>query len=891
MNRSTEGDELLSALVNTTAPSGSADAAALAAQRFITLFRRKLYYLQIFVVLGYGLMAVLCVALACYLRYNRNVALRGDASAARKILLPAFEPLIWILAVFTGTFTLTVSLTLSLGVFSKQVTPLASEAFYCGRMVVLLMVIVYMLQKCVTVPALLRTIGISLVGGTYTMLVELVLAQYSDGSPGYDKLHHIAMVIAKSLLLVFFTYVFISPPGRASKRSLREYIAFIYVYYAGVYAYTFLLNQQYFDAGFIMVYVTTMWAALAPLFIWRVLSADTQHWRGMGQRAVSLQTLFRRKHNLNERVSSQGLHVLIEMHRKLIIDFAILELKHKIGVGSTAIVFHGLLHSKTPVAVKVYTPTECHEETVAAFSQEAALCGALHHPNIVKFYGMCVCPPTICLVSELCQGSLDDVTLATAQSRQHPNRQQALLNMAYMIDAARAVAYIHSFSPAFVHRDIKPSNFLVDAENTVKLTDFGESRSLPKAHMMTPPVGVSTASGSVKRLFSGVSRLQHRNRQSSVTNNDPLQPAPAAQLTVKGTVDYMAPEIIQGRAGVAQYGEAADVYSLAITLWDIWNPGKEKFPTIRNNHLHVFESVVQGKRPALDAAIHPSIRQVIESAWHPDPRLRPSAQTLVAILEAVQEELFAVFAMDLADELEYDPLYNKYGELVAQTFSAKQASDRMEELCFVNTEAEALRLGNALMDAGLLHHAKHERPYELGHGLYFFDDDNINLCRPLLAAGEGQDDDVDADERIDHVVPLPQSSVPVMARLSSKRPKSVTSYRRKATSSAARSATSHTANARSENATTVYDNGICPCRKLGQRVEQPKHSSGGASKRLGFRRRDRHKAASEENILTAKLLGAEQRDAAELSITRSATATSDFDDFDAVSTNFEQHVV
>jgi hypothetical protein len=67
----------------------------------ITLFRRKLYYLQIFVVLGYGLTGVLCVALACYLRYNRNVALRGDTSVARKILLPAFEPLIWILAVFT----------------------------------------------------------------------------------------------------------------------------------------------------------------------------------------------------------------------------------------------------------------------------------------------------------------------------------------------------------------------------------------------------------------------------------------------------------------------------------------------------------------------------------------------------------------------------------------------------------------------------------------------------------------------------------------------------------------------------------------------------------------------------------------------------------------------
>ncbi|KAJ0389356.1 hypothetical protein ATCC90586_010964 [Pythium insidiosum] len=142
------------------------------------------------------------------------------------------------------------------------------------------------------------------------------------------------------------------------------------------------------EVGFVMIYVTSIWAALGPVFIWRVLIADTQHWRGMGQRAVSLQTLFRQKHNLSERVSSQGLHVLIEMHRKFIIDFAYLELRQRIGTGASAVVFHGLLHSKTDVAVKVYTPSEFSEDTVAAFSQEAALCGALHHPNVVKFYGM-----------------------------------------------------------------------------------------------------------------------------------------------------------------------------------------------------------------------------------------------------------------------------------------------------------------------------------------------------------------------------------------------------------------------------------------------------------------------------------------------------------------------
>ncbi|GAB9477960.1 hypothetical protein Gpo141_00015171, partial [Globisporangium polare] len=189
---------------------------------------------------------------------------------------------------------------------------------------------------------------------------------------------------------------------------------------------------------------------------------------------------FKQKNHIHEGISSGGFHVLIEMHRKYIIDFAHLDIRQQIGVGSTSTVFRGTLKSKFRVAVKVYQPTSFTEDVIAGFSHEAALCGLLHHPNVVKFFGMCVSPPTICLVFELCQGSLEDVMRVHSRRQYEPARQQLIINVGYMLDAARAVAYIHSFSPPFIHRDIKPSNFLVDADCNVKLSDFGESRTLTK---------------------------------------------------------------------------------------------------------------------------------------------------------------------------------------------------------------------------------------------------------------------------------------------------------------------------------------------------------------------------------------------------------------------------
>ncbi|EEY63742.1 protein kinase [Phytophthora infestans T30-4] len=885
----------------TVAPTASPEEAA-AKQAMLAYLLSRFHTLQLFLLLGYGIMCLLCIILVIYLRFNRNTALRGDATAARKIILPAYEPLLWVLGCTTGIYTGFFCSALATELYTYEISKLATEVFYSGRQFVFLSVIVFMLQKSVSGPALRRTLIITLVLSTYTIPLVWVFTAYYPAADLYAPL-----TAARALLLLLYSYVLVRPPVRASKRTLREYCVFAYIYYTLLFAYNECFRQSHLESGFYLTYSNLLCGSLCPLVIWRVLRADTEHWRGMGQRAVALQRLFCQTRGMPERVSSKGLHILIEMHRKFIIDFAYLELQQRIGVGASAVVFKGTLRSSIDVAVKVYTPTDFTEDTVAAFSHEAALCGALHHPNIVAFHGMCVCPPTICLVNELCVGSLEDITVAAARRRsrvsEHDhNRQQLLLNVAFMLDAARAVSYLHSFRPPFLHRDIKPTNFLVDANCSVKLTDFGESRSLPRAQvvsngLVSAPVTThrSSLSGYCGEKVSTVAMLASEDSSAKVPTErasieiavvgaanlqqlrgslvDASKPTTkessddnAVRMTVKGTVDYMAPEVINGRAGLAAYGEAADVYSLGITMWDVLNPGQEKFPDAGSNHFRVFDLVLEGQRPELDPRLHPSIRAIIESSWQHDPRLRPSAHSVVSTLESIQEELSAAFALELADELEdamrlAKPIDASSAPLAApQGFSGEEAISHMCELQYVDSISEAVRLGNALMDSGLLHHCKHAHPFEESEQVYFFDDDNINLCQPLVVGAYTQEQAKKLDAESATVISSPSRH--------SRR----TSHRSGSTNPFANSGRVRSDSSQSQSDRTLLENGVCACRKLGQRLKLPKASKS----RHRFRRKGKGKTGMKVSVVAG--------DAAEQLHTRllleSPHDMHDFDGFD-----------
>nr|CAI9858993.1 Phytopthora agathidicda GPCR-TKL 3 [Phytophthora agathidicida] len=830
-------------------------------------FIDKFEIVQILVLVEYLFMFGMCLALVLYLRRNRHIARTGNSSASRKVLLPAFAPLLWLLGCTIGVYSIVMLFFVSFQCFRGKYSDVLLEIFYSMRLFVFGLIIVFLLQKSVSIPALRRSVVITLTMALYTIPVDILLTAYVE--PNSPHLSFAVMSAMRSPVLLFFVYVFVRPPARASKQTMREYCFFVFTYSA-----LFLSSECFFhlgasSVGFILTYATMLWAIMCPAVIWRILKADTEFWRGLGRRAVDLQTLFRQQHSIDDRISSQGLHVLIEMHRKLIIDFTQLKFEKKIGTGSSAVVISGLLDAVTPVAVKVYTPVLFSEETVAEFSQEAALCGALKHPNVVKFYGMCIYPPTICLVSELCQGTLGDVTcaartrFANSALRFH-ERQQMLLNVCYMMDAARAVAYLHSFSPPFLHRDIKPDNFVVDVHGAVKLTDFGESRSLARSHKtefvasLRDDVSPDIFSDYAEFASSPVEATEIQSMMSSFPK--------LSKLTVKGTVDYMAPEIINGKSGFAVYGEAADVYSLAMTMWDILHPGTEKFPDLKNNHLQVFASVVEGKRPELeldasDGQLHSSLRGIIEAAWQPDPESRPSAQAIVHALEGVQEELLAVFATELLPELANDISSSvcKTHQGTADVFSGELIVARLQDMKFVHSPCEAVRLGSAFMDAGLLHHKKHAYGFENTLLKYFFDEANIRLCQPLEKVSLSSvaidvrnknsylDDDL---ERQQERFGLPSSTPPLRQCSGNEFSEDECSVQNNPTGSRPFYA-SEILQGSSANGASVRGGDGCRCRKLGQRLETARSTHG---QRLRWKFKP---AVADENVLTTRLLEAD----------------------------------
>ncbi|GLD92782.1 hypothetical protein PINS_up001361 [Pythium insidiosum] len=864
--------------------------------------KRTKLEIDVIVLSGYATLLLFSVAMLWLLRRHRALALQGDASAARKILLPAFEPLFWVVAAVTSVLLVLFGATIHTTAFTVQSTYVTIEVQYACKNFVVCLVPAFLVEPSLSLPALRRAMLRTLLIAGYT--VPLVWGLQTFGDRDHERWYYWTLQTARALILIPFTLAAFHPPARASPSTIRAYVVFVWV-----------LQLLYFAAGESFHrghpalarrfgWANVLWASLVPVFMWCVLKADTEHWRGVGKRAVELQLRFRRNGTVEERVSARGLHLLIELHRKHIIDFAHLDIHDKIGEGesSSSMVFRGKLNTKnTPVAIKVYTPPTFSDDTVAAFSHEAALCGALRHPNILLFHGMCVCPPTICMVTELCCGSLRDITVAMAHRmravsggivvsssgdcgampQQH---QQFLLNIGYMIDAARAIAYLHSFSPPFVHRDIKPSSFLVDAEGSVKLTDFGASRVIRgRSNLRAQPRGMG-----VEEPDKATKAVKQLTAQMTVLTVDA-----AVDDTVVAPLrdpEYVAPEVIRGNhAGTSHYGEAADVYALAITMWDVLYPGEPKYTrrsrldtgvgrrsVMNQRESEVFDQVFAGERPVLGENVPVQLRALLEASWHADPRRRPSARTIVHSLEVIQEEAGAVFASELIQLLAEDSSCDASGaqpRRLSQTlarpgssrsgavenrqfFSGIRAIELMQRRQHVVHVMEAIRLGNLLMDAGLLHHVKHARAFECSSALFFLDDDAVQMCQPLaMLEGDatGTEGNAGPPRFSTHDSDGSDSSLcrqsarhgrgsGLVSAGKTSAPRHRAMHRRRA---ALLSSSEHASQVLMETAVGLS----CRCRRLAQRLESVQTSR----RRLQFRL----KASREESLLTARLLGDE----------------------------------
>jgi serine/threonine protein kinase len=267
----------------------------------------------------------------------------------------------------------------------------------------------------------------------------------------------------------------------------------------------------------------------------------------------------------------------------LVLDRFLIE--RRIGSGGFGVVYEawdGRL--ERPVAVKaIESGGQGGSRRVLREAQAAA---RLNHPGIVTLYEMGEEDGSALLVTELVDGS----TLAELA------RDGALSDREVgEIGADLCEALDHAHSRSVVHRDIKPQNVLVTEdgrERRAKLMDFGVAR-LADATAMTAPGGVL------------------------------------------GTLAYMAPEQAEGRADV---GPEADVYSLALMLYECWageNPHRRATPAATARAIGERIRPLRRARPDLPR----ELTETIDSCLQPRPARRPALEELGESIEDTLELL------------------------------------------------------------------------------------------------------------------------------------------------------------------------------------------------------------------------------------------------------------
>jgi serine/threonine protein kinase len=237
-----------------------------------------------------------------------------------------------------------------------------------------------------------------------------------------------------------------------------------------------------------------------------------------------------------------------------------------------------------PVALKAIAPQLAQDQAFRdRFQRESLLAASIDHPNVIPVYEAGELDGTLFLIMRWVDGT-DLRARIMAEGRMAPAKAIRLLR-----PVASALAAAHR--RGLIHRDVKPANVLIttgddEADEHVYLTDFGIAR---------------------------------RNDSRGMTRTGVLV----------GTLDYIAPEMIQGGRG----NQLSDIYGFGCMLFETLT-GHVPFdrPTeLAKMHAHITDPVPIDDLP-------PALVPIVSRAMAKNPEDRfGSASELVAALDALRE--------------------------------------------------------------------------------------------------------------------------------------------------------------------------------------------------------------------------------------------------------------
>jgi eukaryotic-like serine/threonine-protein kinase len=255
-----------------------------------------------------------------------------------------------------------------------------------------------------------------------------------------------------------------------------------------------------------------------------------------------------------------------------------------------ATIFRGTdLRTGCQVAIKVpHIEAESDVAFFERFRREEEIGQKLDHPGIVRVFRDDD-RSRIYIAMEWAQGK----PLRTLMAEQHKFPADRAVRITLRI--CDALAYIHNHG--VIHRDLKPENIIIDADDNIKLIDFG----------------IAGSAGSRRLTFGKLSNTM-------------------------GTPDYISPEQVQGKRGDAR----SDLFALGVMLYEMLT-GKAPFEgpnplAIMNDRL--LNDPVPPRK--LDRSISPQLQRVIRHAMERDPGKRYATASDLAYDLEHQDEVSVI---------------------------------------------------------------------------------------------------------------------------------------------------------------------------------------------------------------------------------------------------------
>ena len=224
------------------------------------------------------------------------------------------------------------------------------------------------------------------------------------------------------------------------------------------------------------------------------------------------------------------------------------------------------------------------EESTELFRNEINALSELQHPNIIRFWGIYNDNITQYMVLDYMEcGSLLEFLKITPDVP-----KQDLFQITLSISLGMQVLE----KKGFIHRDLACRNILIDKAFSVKITDFGLTQKIPS---------------------------------TGIFPEEKKRPIPTR---------WSAPEVIDAKI----YLLKSDVWSWAVTIWELFSAGEIPARDISNNQiLKYMNERKKEKLPYLDKpdAMPQLLYGLLSDCWKPNPNARPNFKDIVQTLKSI----------------------------------------------------------------------------------------------------------------------------------------------------------------------------------------------------------------------------------------------------------------